>query len=365
MDTLISLYKSDPLLFRLQVKLFKSTISHPKFSFVYKPIPLLPSITNSEDIKNLVNKYKKINYKIFDSVETDEELELNLGTELYLLLTHIVKLNYFATRTLKQICWDDLLGQTQTQFKLLVDTNSMCQEDSTHIVAFDYSGSQEEKFSNPYWLFHGSGLYSWHYILKYGLKVMSRTPGQINGAAYGPGIYMSDDYQTAWSYSRVSFPTTNLKVVGVFQIAKEPSTYRKAHGIFVIPSDTDILLRYLIITKTTTWNYQMTQIVKQIMEKIGPGSSKICSQITNKRLQVEHKLLETNPLVEAIDIISQDKIWFIKLKTGLEIQMIFNKYPVVPPSISINKVELNLPITNPATWSINIKLGDIIKQINM
>ena len=82
---------------------------------------------------------------------------------------------------------------------------------------------------------------------------------------------------------------------------------------------------------------------------MGPGSSKVNSQITNKRLQVEHKLLESNPLVDKIQVITQDKIWVIILKSGLEVQMIFNKYPVVPPSISLGGTGLNLPITNPAT----------------
>jgi hypothetical protein len=351
-NPIISAYKSDPLLFRLQVKLFKSTIHHPKFSFVCKQIPGIVNTLDPDGVKALVLKYKKINYGIFDTVSTDQELEVAIGQELYLLFSHIVLDNYFATRTLKQIPWKE-----NQDFKFKLVTSPETKDGSAHIITFDYTASQEEKFSNgSNWLFHGSGIYSWHWILKYGLKVMSKTPAQLNGAAYGSGIYMSDKYETSYSYSS----RTNLDkivVVGVFQVVRPISAYRKAPGIFVIPSESEILLRYLIVVPSkkncsAPDMPSITELMGQIMDKI-----------TNKRLGIEYKLLESNPLVDTIQVITQDKKWIIKLKSGLEVQMDFNKYPIVPPSIKLNGIDLLLPITNPSTWTVTNKLTDIINQI--
>ena len=49
--------------------------------------------------------------------------------------------------------------------------------------------------------FHGSGIGNWHPILRTGLKNMSGTAGQINGAAYGSGIYVGNDMRVAHFYS--------------------------------------------------------------------------------------------------------------------------------------------------------------------
>ncbi len=51
---------------------------------------------------------------------------------------------------------------------------------------------------------HGSGTGNWHSILRTGLKNMSGTKYQDNGAAYGQGIYLAVDSQTSFGYCRQS-----------------------------------------------------------------------------------------------------------------------------------------------------------------
>lgn len=38
--------------------------------------------------------------------------------------------------------------------------------------------------------------------MRIGLKNMSGTKGQLNGAAYGQGVYLADDASTSFSYTR-------------------------------------------------------------------------------------------------------------------------------------------------------------------
>ena len=49
--------------------------------------------------------------------------------------------------------------------------------------------------------FHGSNVQYWHAILRSGILNMSGTKGQLNGAAYGPGVYLSPQAGTSIGYS--------------------------------------------------------------------------------------------------------------------------------------------------------------------
>jgi poly [ADP-ribose] polymerase 6/8 len=51
--------------------------------------------------------------------------------------------------------------------------------------------------------FHGSSIENWHSILRKGLINASGTKFQVNGAAYGSGIYLSPHAATSFGYSRI------------------------------------------------------------------------------------------------------------------------------------------------------------------
>jgi poly [ADP-ribose] polymerase 6/8 len=51
--------------------------------------------------------------------------------------------------------------------------------------------------------FHGSSVENWHSIMRRGLVNASGTALQVNGAAYGNGIYLSPNASTSFGYSRI------------------------------------------------------------------------------------------------------------------------------------------------------------------
>lgn len=65
----------------------------------------------------------------------------------------------------------------------------------------EYQFQELKKIYGSFYTFHGSSLSNWFSILYYGLKNYSGTSRQRNGAVYGPGIYMAEDYNTSNSYS--------------------------------------------------------------------------------------------------------------------------------------------------------------------
>jgi hypothetical protein len=49
----------------------------------------------------------------------------------------------------------------------------------------------------------GSSIENWHCILRQGLKNASGTKLQVNGAAYGNGIYLSPHFGTSLGYCKI------------------------------------------------------------------------------------------------------------------------------------------------------------------
>jgi hypothetical protein len=62
--------------------------------------------------------------------------------------------------------------------------------------------------------FHGSPVQYWHTILRTGLLNMSGTPGQKNGAAYGPGVYLSPTSGLSMGYSGMGMAGGGLQAIG-------------------------------------------------------------------------------------------------------------------------------------------------------
>lgn len=60
-----------------------------------------------------------------------------------------------------------------------------------------------KKTHGSFWAFHGSAPENWHSILRRGLINASGTALQINGAAYGAGIYLSPAANVSFGYSRM------------------------------------------------------------------------------------------------------------------------------------------------------------------
>ena len=105
-------------------------------------------------------------------------------------------------------------------------------------------------------LFHGTSLDRLYPILMQGLRVQTGTPFERHGAAYGPGIYTSNEPRTAWGYANPtaekdmwknsSFKRTT-KVLLACELAGElPAS--SWTGIYVITDATRLMVRYVFLT---------------------------------------------------------------------------------------------------------------------
>ena len=108
--------------------------------------------------------------------------------------------------------------------------------------------------------FHGSALGNWHSIMRQGLKNMSGTDGQVNGAAYGSGVYLAPESGTSFSYmhylpawkNSALFRAANIGCMAVCEIIKHPSLKGQPNPYYVIPDENLIATRYFLVFTTQT-----------------------------------------------------------------------------------------------------------------
>jgi hypothetical protein len=110
---------------------------------------------------------------------------------------------------------------------------------------FRYGAFQERlrnaKYKQRWYLYHGSPLGNWHSIIRNGIKNMSNTKLMSAGAAHGPGVYLTNDLQTAAGYGQGGSKTC----IAVVEILEDPEKYKKSPHVYVIPNDSILIPRYL------------------------------------------------------------------------------------------------------------------------
>lgn len=112
--------------------------------------------------------------------------------------------------------------------------------------------------------FHGSSIENWHSIIRQGLLNASGTKLQVNGAAYGKGIYLSPFISTSMGYSRMGYGSQNVKknqahkgetrflksinltCIAICEIILSP-TLKKSSGIWVHPEPDHVCTRFFFV----------------------------------------------------------------------------------------------------------------------
>lgn len=373
-------YKQDPVVFSFLLEILIIGTLHSKGELAFKPIPIIPDISNLNELKNLIaaqsniiEKNKLI--KLVEHSSNDLELMEKTNPQIYALLKNAVSNNYFSmcSRDNIQIKYSNNISTNTTNNK----TNSL------KFIHINYSTEIENKFTQKYFLFHGSSLTSWYPIVKNGLKVMSGTAMMANGAAYGNGIYFSDSFQMSWGYATRLSTTIHgygtLNVVGVFEILEDPARWKKSQGIYVIEDEKVLLLRTLVLLNSNSVvpkdlsNYFLKEIpLQKQTNKLNVGILK------NKRLEGEHKKLSGLNFIDSMDIQNQHN-WVIILKKikshNIKLNIIFSNYPINPPVIKLSNTNIKInnfigldktikiDLINPANWKITNNLAEIITII--
>lgn len=100
-------------------------------------------------------------------------------------------------------------------------------------------------------LFHGTTLDRLYAILCQGLKVMSGTALQRNGASFGNGIYMGEEPSTAWPYTQTFAKGWKNSQFSSFKVLlgceHVGTTTASSRGIYVIKDPAALMVRYIFL----------------------------------------------------------------------------------------------------------------------
>lgn len=189
---------------------------------------------NNKDFNLLTETLKSFNMdtllKLLTVHKKDEDLAKILGKDLYLLIRFILMSCKVAMES-----DDDMLKIKGTGYK---------------IYKIVYPQDKENEFTERskgqplHYLFHGSRWCNWYSILRNGLKNCSNSKLMTAGAAYGAGIYLSDNVQLSYNYG----VSGKKSVVGVFEVINKDK-YFKGPQVFVVDDETAVIQRYLMILK--------------------------------------------------------------------------------------------------------------------
>ena len=225
--------KRDPMAADLLVSLFSAALD-TKFLTPKPPSELLPgALTMLSTLPPM--------RVIAESYNSDSQLKAATSAEAVALLRWI-------------------LLSCKSQFISLPKSLQVPQFPSTNqFLALLSSPSAEAEFRarktkhQSIWLWHGSGGERWHSIVRNGLRNLTGTALQANGAALGEGIYFAPDSNTSFGYVRevpnkykASALGSTIRPIALCEVAKTSGL--KSHGwAYTLTDEQSCIVRMLII----------------------------------------------------------------------------------------------------------------------
>lgn len=377
-------YKKDPYLCEILIDILIQGTTHPKEDKIFKPLPKMRKVSNLTELKKILEKEKSnLDISYIAQSSNDIELHRKIGDVAYSIISNAISDNYFSLSTIEKF-QTEVLNKGIPRFE---NKETAFDSPSVRFIGLNYSYEVESKFSKEYFLFHGTSIHSWYPIVKNGLKVMSGTEFMANGAAYGNGIYLSDQFSMSFGYSSKNYNPNNKNrsIVGVFEIAGGIEPHKKTSSIFVVADDKIMLLRYLIVIEgnvNSIFYQELSDYFVKYLGSINKLSDKKSLNIKNKRFSAEMKLLNSNSKVSNIEMINDTTNWKIKLNDingkKITLNVYFNDYPKLPPKILLecdtnlniiksicdDKFNVIIPEINPSKWEITCNLSKIVDIIH-
>ncbi len=299
-----------------------------------KDIPAIKNILNGLDLE-------KIKKDIIDSYPSDPLMAEKLGKSTYLLLRFIIK-----------SCCLDLTKDSG------VSNLSIYKITHPFYVENQFAKKVETESNTKSYLFHGSSSHCWYSILRNGIKVLSNTSMQKNGAAHGSGIYTSDNYQFASGYANITGTSNNI--VGVYEVVGPKINYVTRNiQIYVIPTHELCLLRYLIVGKPENpmaksnglkedIQDDVTRINNYFSSKLGEiklNDTAKMKTINNKKLMAEYKKLTSS--IYQIKLVDSNILDWEVTWSGVTLAFKFPQlFPFEPPFVFVKLPKFKPDSTN-------------------
>eukprot|EP01126_Amoeba_proteus_P030162 TRINITY_DN29897_c0_g1_i1.p1 TRINITY_DN29897_c0_g1~~TRINITY_DN29897_c0_g1_i1.p1 ORF type:complete len:357 (-),score=60.67 TRINITY_DN29897_c0_g1_i1:90-1160(-) len=159
-----------------------------------KKIILNPNAKNFDLVNEILQQMPSVQKMVqaYDYIAMKEDMDRRSHKYCFPLLQWIISSN---RSHIVQLSENTMIKSMCTPFQYLLLSDSPEKEANFKKLKQEY-GTE--------FAYHGSGIENWHSILRKGLVNASGTKLQLNGAAYGAGIYLSPSASTSFGYCRMS-----------------------------------------------------------------------------------------------------------------------------------------------------------------
>lgn len=372
-NTIIDYYNDDKMALNMIILTAYACMKHPKRKEIFKPFPSF--ISSCEELESSTKfSYQNFNslLEIINKVNNDYELFDMIGVTDYSFLKFVVLTNITNIKS------DLLFNKNNRNIFDQKIAGNIFEQNEVMTFQVRHDPLTEEKFTTDYpqYLFHGSTLANWYSILRNGIKVFSGTGLMAHGAAHGTGIYLSDNLNVSFNYGSDKYCASNLYVIGVVQILGNKKDYLKSSGIYVLPNEDALLLRYIVVLKGgKDLNFITNYFINQRESEVSKASFNF-SLVKEKRIDYDYEKI--NKLAEKYEWVVSRNENNIKITTqDTSIGILYPKdYPSSPPFVWL--IETSRKINNVKIlesggiidedllynkWKSNTKVHKIIKNI--
>ena len=251
--------------------------------------PEMDQNKNLELLKTMISLIPSLQW-LRDSSTDEASLIQNIisavgdtGREVYKLIRYIIATNRLS---LVKLEGEDRIEALSGNIDQYMVTNHSPE-------TLQYFNEEKAKHGSFY-AFHGSATENWYSIVRNGLRNMSNSHLMTCGAAYGSGVYAAAQFGTSLGYCRQPSSSSVWRsniltnppslVMAIIEVIK--GSYDKGNGIYVIPNDRHIIIRYLLkfsnySSNANANNLDLARSLTRVNEKFARGAA----EVKNARMQ--------------------------------------------------------------------------------
>jgi ubiquitin-protein ligase len=357
-------FKQKETLVKFIIKCAIATITSPRCAKIMKTIP--PSwiergipVDKAIEILDIIVNADKIIQSI-TTASNDEMLIKTIGIETYGFIKFILSINKAINVEYCKLIYDTCIdtgndtcnnsGNAEAKTSVAGVKLSL-QEKRFKQFRLTYAADIESRFASntTVYRYHGTNVENLTPIMINGLKNCSGTDLMINGAAYGNGIYLADNINLSLGYCSGSIGGQIAMLI--YEVIDNPR-WLKTSGIYVVDDESALILRYLIIIKSDTFDQTVFKHLDTLLnsgklkaKELEKASKKeiALTKAYNKRLMMEYrKIANTSPdlLGFTVHLANDDnlRVWIIRImkidNPVLEEQMCRLNIPYVELEVS-------------------------------
>jgi len=251
--------------------------------------PEMDQNKNLDQLKTLISLVPSLQW-LRDSSCDETSLIQNLisaigesGREVYKLLRYIIATNRLS---LVKLDGEDRIDGLTGSIDQYIVTNH-----SPETLQFF---NEEKAKHGSFFAFHGSATENWYSIVRNGLRNMSNSHLMTCGAAYGSGVYAAANFGTSLGYCRQAGSSSVWRpniltnppslVMAIIEVIK--GGYDKGNGIYVIPNDRHIVIRYLMKFSNYSSSADANKLdLSRQLTNLNAKFARVLGEVKNARVQ--------------------------------------------------------------------------------